>query len=161
MTNTVDSVWRKVERRGEDECWPWTGRSRASLGYGRLDIGNVEGVYAHRAAYLSANPGTIPLRADRYSNQLVLHKCDNPACCNPRHLFLGSQEDNMRDKVVKGRTPKWGGENSPNVRLTNEQAAEVRRVRGYGVASSELARLFAVSKGCIKGICAGRHFKDA
>src|SRR6187431_2053189 len=96
MNHSPNAVWRKVEKRRWNQCWPWTGYT--SSGRGRIDIAGVQGVYAHRAAYLATHPGSIPLRDDGSKEQHVLHRCDNPLCCNPRHLFVGSHSDNIADK---------------------------------------------------------------
>lgn len=86
----VCAFWAKVDRRGPDECWEWTtGRER--YGYGHSVLGT-----ASRVAWELTN-GPIP------DGQRVLHSCDNPPCCNPRHLFLGTQLDNVRDMMAKGR----------------------------------------------------------
>lgn len=160
MTNTVDSVWKKVKKGGPEECWLWVGKYCAEAGYGRLDIKPEEGVYAHRAAYLSAYPGSIPLRApaDKTERAFVLHSCDNPACCNPAHLFLGNYEENMRDKVKKGRCPDLKGEKGPRAKLTNIEADEIRRLLSYGISCGELGRLFGVSKPVVQSIRTGRAY---
>jgi len=77
-----------------DECWEWNG-ARNDHGYGRKMSGSKES-YTHRLAWTWAN-GPIP------SGGHICHSCDNPPCCNPHHLFLGTREDNMRDSVRKGR----------------------------------------------------------
>lgn len=154
--NTIKSVWKKVEKRGPDECWPWIGGWKSSNGYGRMDIDGVQGVYSNRAIYLAANPGSISLKVEK--DQYVLHTCDNPCCCNPRHLFLGTHKDNMRDKVAKQRTPDFKGTKGPRSKLTQEQVDEIRRIRGYGISANELAPLFGVSKATIQSACSGRHY---
>lgn len=82
---------------GTDACWPWTG-SRNRYGYGRAKVQGVE-MNASRAAYIAAH-GPI---ADAL---LVRHDCDNPPCCNPRHLRAGSQLDNMADRRERGGYPR-------------------------------------------------------
>jgi hypothetical protein len=93
-----DRFWPKVDKRGEDECWEWQGsRSR---GYGRILIGGAKGrpYQAHRIAWELTVGHRLP------DSIMVLHRCDNPPCVNPAHLFLGTQLDNMRDCAAKGRT---------------------------------------------------------
>ena len=87
----------KVRRGGPDDCWPWEGRT-VGAGYGTIGIGRRgEGsMLAHRLAWVLER-GPIPKGLN------VLHSCDNPPCCNPAHLFLGTQGDNMRDMAAKGR----------------------------------------------------------
>lgn len=103
--NKPIDVWKRIDKRGVDECWLWTG-ARDVSGYG---VFRIEGRYykAHRVVY-SLEHESIELRGpkDRYAKALVLHHCDNPPCCNPKHLYLGDLWDNARDKVKRNR---WRG----------------------------------------------------
>jgi len=86
-----ERFWCGVKRGEPDECWPWT-RSLSPKGYGR-----VRGRNAHRVAY-ELTYGPIP------PGMFVCHTCDNPPCCNPAHLFLGTYLDNIADMVAKKRS---------------------------------------------------------
>ena len=100
-----------------DSCIEWTG-ARDSKGYGNK---NIAGKYfkTHRLAYAWVN-GPIP------DGMWVLHKCDNPPCCNPDHLFLGTHKDNMRDMKEKGRAKGLVGTENHKATLTEAQVLEIR-----------------------------------
>lgn len=108
----ADRFWAKVDTSGD--CWIWTASVRN--GYGQF--GTPEGIQpAHRVAWTLAN-GDIP------DGLIVCHRCDNPPCVRPDHLFLGTQLDNVRDMIDKGRAAFR--ERHPNARLTASQAAAIR-----------------------------------
>src|SRR5688500_12201890 len=90
----IERFWSKVAVTDDpDSCWEWQ-RAKSDKGYGKCGLGKRT-FLAHRIAYLLTN-GQLP-ELD------VLHHCDNPACCNPRHLFLGTHQDNMNDMKLKER----------------------------------------------------------
>jgi len=106
-----ERFWEKVEKRGPDECWEWKAY-REKTGYGQLQVGTYEtpdATRSHRIAWELTN-GPIP------DGLHVCHHCDNPPCCNPTHLFLGTHQDNMDDMLAKGRDSK-----PPRVHVTGEQ----------------------------------------
>lgn len=96
--------WTKVDTsNGPDACWPWIASTfRERRGYGKFQAGTSREtariVYAHRYAWELANRSEIP------PGMFACHRCDNPVCCNPRHIFIGTPADNMRDMSDKGRS---------------------------------------------------------
>lgn len=108
---------------------------------------------AHRAAWVEEN-GPIP------EGMWVLHKCDNPSCVNPKHLFLGTAKDNSDDMRNKGRaiypgSGRQDGEHNHNCKLTDEQVSQIREVYKWG-SGPELAKQFGVSVYTIRAIIQGR-----
>ena len=134
--------WGKVDRGDPVDCWLWTA-SRAPKGYGHIWIdGRVQ--RANRVAY-ELTHGPIP------DGQMVRHKCDNPACCNPAHLELGTNKDNMRDRAERGRTSR--GEHRPASKLTTEQVAEIRaRFAAGGATIQALANDYSIHRSQISRI---------
>jgi HNH endonuclease len=125
--------WSKVEIRGPDECWPWL-RGLHEFGYGKIGVtcenGRNRTRVAHQVAWELA-VGPIP------PGKKVLHNCDNAACCNPRHLKIGTQRENIADMVAKGRSA-----GRPRV-LGIEAILEIRASRAL---QRELAERFGVSQ---------------
>jgi hypothetical protein len=98
--------WKYVDRRGPGECWPWTGATRS--GYGCLTVkvdGKPKSRRAARMAWALANGRPLG------PGMMALHRCDNPPCCNPAHLYEGTAADNMADKVARGRQSRSGARN--------------------------------------------------
>ena len=135
--------WAKVKKSEPEQCWEWLSVLTHD-GYGRMWFGGrFEG--AHRLSWIFTH-GTIQ------SGMQVCHKCDNPSCVNPSHLFLGTGEDNMMDCVHKGRRTK------SSAKLTSEQIEEIRNKyqnkekgswllgREYGVSKTQILRI-------VKHIC--------
>lgn len=136
--------WSRVEREG-DGCWEWQGgRFRAQ--YGRhVSSGPLS--QAHRASWIFFN-GPIP------SGLFVCHRCDNPPCCNPDHLFLGTHQDNMVDCLRKGRANKRPARGAKNGRakLTETQVREIRRLSAGGTRNCEIAPMFGISQKTVWGV---------
>jgi len=151
--------WAKVEERGPNECWPWTG-SRLPKGYGRARVelgpeGRETVIYSHRLAYLFCC-GDIP------EGLYVLHSCDNPPCCNARHLFLGTATDNAQDRESKGRGggAHLRGEGNRRAKLTWESVREMREAYAAGdVTQAALATRYGVSSGTAFKVLAGHTWR--
>lgn len=131
-------LYQQIEVRSAGECWPWVGNSKVTGGYGAL---KVEGrmLRAHRLMYElhKGPPGEL----------FVLHKCNNPLCCNPSHLYLGLQAENARDAANCGALDR---------KLTRNDVREILKLRRGGFLSGvEVARRYGVSSGHICNIWKG------
>lgn len=136
---------RKVDISNPDGCWVWIGY-RNRYGYGCFGLNGVTRA-AHRVIYGLAVAEIPP-------GMCVLHRCDNPACVRPSHLFIGTQADNMVDRKSKGRAP--AGDAHRSSKLTSEVVGEIRRrYAAGGVSQRVLAREYGVSQQNISGIVAG------
>jgi len=156
--NTPEVLWSKVDKKTENECWNWMGLKNEQ-GYGRVQI-NEYSYYAHRVIFDLVNPGVIQWNAPRNSSEsgFLLHTCDNPSCCNPKHLFVGTHADNMADKAAKGRSPDYTGDKGPRCKLSMSQAQEIRELRKQGVSARELSKQYGISLPSIKTLLAGKSY---
>ncbi len=152
----LDRFMAKVDKRGPDECWEWTAY-RAPFGYGRFGVGGRKGGMkeAHRVSWQLFR-GTIPEKMN------VCHKCDNPPCVNPNHLFLGTQKDNIKDARNKGRSKTqkenyYSDERHNSAKMTNEQ---VRLIRSGKIKPIDAAKKFGVWLTTIYDAKRGTTFRD-
>jgi hypothetical protein len=121
-------------------CLEWTGTTVRG-GYGQVRVGRKM-VYAHRVAF-ERSKGEIP------EGMFVCHSCDNPPCCNPDHLFLGTHQENMSDKVAKGRQTAMVGTKNPSSKLTEDDVRQIRKLYADGINMPRLAAVFGVTKQAI------------
>jgi hypothetical protein len=135
----IARFWAKVDRRGPNECWPWLAKSRANGGYGQFGY-RSKCFKAHRFAK-AVSMGLDPLLLP--SEWKILHSCDNPPCCNPAHLRVGSMKDNAADMVKRDRRPR---------KLTREQVEAIRDERGVDL---EIAKRYGVSRAYVSHIKRG------
>lgn len=140
----AERFWSHVDIRTANECWPWTaGVNDARDGYGRFWIKRIE-YRTNRMAYW-LHYGVDPGKDD------ACHKCDNPPCCNPAHLFKGTRAINLADMKAKGRASK--GEHRGAAKLTDNKVAEIRRQYYVdGLTQSAIAKQFDVSPSNVEHI---------
>lgn len=140
--------WEKVNKT--EDCWNWTaGVLKGPFPYGRFML-NKRKYLAHRLAYFFTQ-GFIPDDVD------VLHHCDNPRCCNPDHLFLGTDIDNSRDCVAKGRHAY--GERSGMAVLSAGDVRDLRQLHAIGMSFVRLAPLYGVNEATVRSAVRGDTWK--
>lgn len=139
-----ERFWRYVAVGDPDECWLWTGTSYLN-GYGQLSLKGRH-VYAHRLSW-EIHFGPIPPH-DSYHGTCVLHHCDNPACVNPEHLFLGTNAENIDDMIQKGRYNRHKRTN----KLSESDVLKIREMAAQGMIQSHIAKAFGVGNVTISNV---------
>jgi len=131
-----------------DECWPWRGRLQR---YGELFVQGVR-YDAHRLSAALNDMDPI--------GKIVCHRCDNPGCVNPKHLFVGTQLDNVADCISKNRRGTEGARHPrPRAKITEEQVITIREEYSKGLVSiANLARRYKMSHGGISDIVHERNW---
>ncbi len=153
-TNTETDFWSRVDRSGgEDACWPWS-RARTSRGYGKLFFYGKD-FRAHRLAYLLTHD---------HLPEFVCHSCDNPPCCNPKHLFAGNAIINSRDRAKKNRGYRPTGTLHHNAKVNEEIVLKIRNEYANGKTTQQkLAVKYDLSQphvGMILRKCAWGHLQS-
>ena len=154
MSTDTKDFWDSVKKLSPKGCWLWTGAKVGKYGACRRTAGENR---AHRAAWALAN-GPIP------KGLFVCHRCDNPPCVNPGHLFLGTVYDNNADMVAKGRNVGPKGEIQHRAAVTEQDVLAIRAAALEGVGQRALARKYGVSQNCIWHILKRKtwtHLPDA
>lgn len=139
---TIENVLSKLEL-GANGCFVWTG-TKTGEGYGKLTWGSKRRS-AHRIIYESL-VGPIP------KGMFVLHRCDNPACVNPNHLFLGTAQDNSNDMKAKGRQAKGSQACS---KLCESQVVEILSHKQAGMSTPSIAQKYGVTTRTVRKIIRG------
>jgi hypothetical protein len=147
---SVALFWKKVKRGAPDECWPWIGYC-TKRGYGQIGVRGAV-LCTHRYSYMIAF-GPIPTGA------VVCHRCDNPPCNNPAHLFVGTQADNLEDCRKKNRANTARGEAAGRTKLTVSQVVEIRSLLRSGVPVRQISPKFGVTTGPIYAIKKGINWR--
>jgi DNA-binding transcriptional regulator YiaG len=152
ITLTLRDVQRfcsKVDS-SSDGCWPWLG-GHDHYGYAKFRVDGKVSVRAARVAF-QVSRGPIP------TGMHVLHTCDNRQCVNPSHLFLGTNRDNVRDRVAKRRDGDHKGIKNGRAKLTPDQVSAIREEYQPRASYAKFARRFGVSASTIRNIVKGRNW---
>lgn len=147
----INNFWNKVSKKSPDKCWNWLACCNDD-GYGEQNISGKT-LKAHKISWILHNGNILA------PGMCVCHKCDNRKCVNPRHLFLGTHTDNMRDMWSKGRKSHRGERNS-RAKLTKEDVQKIRNLYSaeYG-QQPLLAKQFGVSRTMIGYIVRGQSWR--
>lgn len=137
--DVAERFWSKVDKSGD--CWLWTGATYPN-GYGAFRFGRIQ-TTASRVSF-QITFGEIP------AGYVICHKCDNPPCVRPDHLFAGTQLENMQDRIQKGRinngVRNQGGERNNNAKLSWPVVDSIRELHRQGLPQAEIARMLDVSR---------------
>jgi len=152
MKTDVERFMEAFEAVPESGCWLWTG-CWTERGYGQFWFGGRLG----RAHRFSFDRFVRPLGA----SEVVCHRCDTPACVNPHHLFAGSQVENLRDCVEKGRKETRERSDLYRGAMTLERAREIRRRRETGESNRSIASALGISEAYCSTVARGIHWPEA
>jgi len=150
-----EAFWARTIKGEPDECWLWNG-AYSGVGYGR---------FKHQKRFYSATALSLWLATGEWpeAGMFVCHRCDNPKCVNPHHLFVGTQKDNMRDAANKGRikhpAPKYGADNH-KAKLNTDLVAVIRSCYANGETLSSLSRRTGCARATLRDVVRGRTWSD-
>ncbi len=151
--NTPEDFWKKVDIKGEDDCWEWLGGRNHHYGLFQM---NMKVYRTHRLSY-EFTYGSIP------EGLYVLHSCNNPPCCNPKHLRLGTHIDNMKqmDKDGRRRCLILFGDESRHHKLTEKHVGEIKEKYSTGYyTQQQLAGEYNITQSNISHIITGKLWKQ-
>jgi len=140
----LSRFWEKVIKQDGDKCWEWSG-SRSQQGYGKFGVKRIP-QQAHRISYeIAFGPFDAKM--------CICHKCDNPPCVRPDHLFLGTHQENTRDMIRKRRMASDG----LNFKLSASDVLKIKELAERGAIPFDIAKAFLVTRTCVMGILKGKR----
>ena len=145
----IDRFWNMVDIGESEKCWNWK-HTTNKWGYGRVKFDHHQ-FGAHRVAWALAN------RTDP-GDQLICHTCDNPLCCNPKHLFLGNHSTNALDATRKGRWHSNAGENHGLAKLTESDIADIRSMYLRGYSQKTIAEVLNIHQSTVSRIMSHKRW---
>lgn len=156
MQDLVKRFWNKVDKK-ENNCWVWKGATEVT-GYGKFSLeGSTKQNYktgkAHRLSY-EIHFGEIP------NGLCVCHTCDNRLCVNPEHLWLGTREDNNKDRKAKGRNGDINGEKHGRVKLKASYLKDILKKKEEGLSYTRIAKEYGVCQSTISRMVKGVNWKS-
>lgn len=148
--------WSKVDKRSENECWPWTG-ARMPFGHGSFNPEGKRGhqnVAAHRFSYeLHSGVPVRSLKRKRWGDLYVCHTCDNPSCVNPKHLYLGSHATNIKDMNDRGRHGRTG----PPRKYNQNDVDRVLELHKAGYSQIKIGWLTGIPQTIVSEMIRGKY----
>lgn len=144
----VNRFWSKVSITAQsDKCWVWNGNKHR--GYGKFSITHTKNSIASRVAYY------LHTNADPFG-KIVCHSCDNPSCCNPNHLFLGTSKENTKDMIQKGRHRCAYGVNHGKAKLSEDDIISIRNKVVNGESQTDVAKYYSIYQSVVSRIMSGK-----
>jgi len=155
--STPESFLSRINTCTEDACWPWTG-ARNNSGYGTVRYqGRVQ--TAHRlAAFLAGLVCSVEAPKNRRGSGFILHQCDNPLCCNPAHMRVGTYAENQREAYARKRRAQPKGTPHANSKITVADVRLIRRLYADGVSQEAIGRLINMSQSAISSLLLGKTY---
>lgn len=156
-TNNIKGRFIK-HTKNDGDCVVWTG-AKTNHGYGRFML-NGKSRLAHRvSAWLAGKLVDIEWSGNWKGSDFICHSCDNPSCVNPDHLYIGTHEENMKDRFTKFGHHDCAGINNPNAKRSREDVLKIRSMFADGIKPSQISKMLGFSLSTVEQIAYNKTFK--